>query len=207
MSGRFYRGRRYSRARSYKSYPKRSSLIRRSMGNMKAAKRQNDLSNTTLSGSSLAYIIPVAANRDYGYNSFNVWNALNDSPMFRTLSQCYDQIRINNVKVKFSLLAAATMTGSNCPVFATVWDRNGFHIDQYKLGTTDFMKGSNLSWDWERFASYSSFEKDLCQVVLHLMLLLVFILLVWLRNLCIFLLWIFLNQRILEMILQKFVLL
>lgn len=159
MSGRFSRGRRYSRVRSYKSYPKRSSLIRRSMGNMKAAKRQNDLSNTTLSGSSLAYIIPVAADKDYGFNSFNVWNALNDSPMFRTLSSCYDQIRINNIKVKFSLLAAATMTGSNCPVFATVWDRNGFHIDQYKMGTTDFMKGSNLAWDWERFASYSSFEK------------------------------------------------
>jgi len=159
MSGRFSRGRRYSRARSYKSYPKRSSLIRRSMGNMKAAKRQNDLSNTTLSGSSLAYIIPVDAGKDYGYNSFNVWNALNDSPMFRTLSSCYDQIRINNIKVKFSLLAAATMTGSNCPVFGSVWDRNGFHIDQYKIGTTDFMKGSNLGWDWERFASYSSFEK------------------------------------------------
>lgn len=159
MSGRFSRGRRYSRARSYKAYPKRSSLIRRSVGNMRAAKRQNDLSNTTISGSSLSYQIAVPANADFGYQTFNVWDALNDSPMFRTLRQCYDQIRINNVKVKFSLLQALSMTGSNCPVFATVWDRNGFHPEQYKADTTDYFDGSNLDWDWETFASYSSFDK------------------------------------------------
>ena len=159
MSGRFSRGRRYFRSRSYKAWPKRSALIRRSVGNMRAAKRQNDLSNTTLSGSSLSYIITVPADGDFGYQSFNIWNALNYSPMFRTLKECYDQIRINNVKVKFSLLQALTMTGSNCPVFATVWDRNGFHPDQYHADTTDYMDGSNLDWEWETFASYSSFEK------------------------------------------------
>jgi len=159
MSGRFSRGRRYSRSRSYKSYPKRSSLIRRSMGNMRAAKRQNDLSNTTLSGSTLSYVIPVGANRDFGYQTFNIWNALNESPMFSTLRQCYDQMRINNIKVKFSLLQATTMSGTNCPVFATVWDRNGFHPDQYEAGTLDYMNGTNLNWGWQTFASYSSFEK------------------------------------------------
>lgn len=159
MSGRFSRGRRYFRSRSYKAWPKRSSLIRRSLGNMKAAKRQNDISNTTLFGSSLAYIIKVPADTVQGFQTFNIWLALNDSPMFRTLRLCYDQIRINNVKVKFSLLQALSMTGFNCPVFATIWDRNGFHPDQYEPDTTDYLDGKNLAWCWDKFASYSSFEK------------------------------------------------
>ena len=158
MSGRYSR-RRYIRSRSYKAWPKRSSLIRRSLGNMKAAKRQNDISNTTLSGSSLAYIIKVPADKVQGFQTFNIWNALNDSPMFRTLRKCYDQIRINNVKVKFSLLQALSMTGSNCPVFGTIWDRNGFHPEQYDPDTTDYLDGKNFAWRWDKFASYSSFEK------------------------------------------------
>lgn len=159
MSGRFSRGRRYSRSRSYKPWPKRSSLVRRSVGNMRAAKRQTDVSNTTVSGSTLTYTIVVPSNEDYGYQTFNVWDSLNMSPIFLTLRQCYDQLRINNVKVKFSLLQALSMSGTNCPVFASVWDRNGLHPDQYKISTTDFMNGSNIGWSWDVFSSYSSFDK------------------------------------------------
>lgn len=164
MFGRSYRRPRFSRSRSYKAWPKRSSLIRRAVGNVKAAKRQNDISNTVISGSTRNYQIVVEAGDSCSYAIFNVWRSLESSPMFKTLRSCYDQVRMNSVKVKFSLLQAMSMSGSNCPIFGTVWDRNGLNKSQYVPNLISGQplpvnEGSRLNWTWDMFASYSSFEK------------------------------------------------
>lgn len=67
-----------------------------------------------------------------GTTYFNAWTALRNSGFYSLFAQMYDQIKLNAVHVKITLLSASTAiySATNNPVFCSAWDRNGISITQ-----------------------------------------------------------------------------
>lgn len=113
--------RRYSRYRG-----KRSSVRGSSRGEFRAALFQRDSARQILKWSQ-EQKITINANTKEGGTYFSAWSALRNSGFFNNFAQMYDQIKMNGVKVKITLLSASSSiySATNNPVFASAWDRNG----------------------------------------------------------------------------------
>lgn len=135
---------RRSSARSYRRYGRRYSSYGRSYrgrsrGQFAAANGQRDCSRQVLKWAQVQTIsakqVSVAAaegsgnlaTSQQGFSAFNVWSALSNSGFYDLFAQMYDQIKLNAVKVKITLLSAAEniFSSTNNPVFVSAWDRNG----------------------------------------------------------------------------------
>ena len=134
---------RRSSARSYRRYGRRYSSYGRyyrgrSRGQFSAANSQRDVSRTVLKWSQVQPItakqvtIDAAGTGDLstsqqGYSYFNAWTALANTGFYNLFIQMYDQIKINAIKVKITLLSATQniFSATNNPVFVSAWDRNG----------------------------------------------------------------------------------
>lgn len=133
---------RRSSARSYRRYGRRSSsygrsAYSRSRGQFAAANGQRDCSRQVLKWSQVQTISAKQVSTDagsgnlatsqQGFSSFNAWSALTNSGFYDLFAQMYDQVKLNAVKVKITLLSAAQniFSSTNNPVFVCAWDRNG----------------------------------------------------------------------------------
>ena len=133
---------RRSSARSYRRYGRRSSsygrsAFSRSRGQFAAANGQKDCSRQVLKWSQVQTISAKQVSTDggngdlatsqQGFSSFSAWTALSNSGFYDLFAQMYDQIKLNAVKVKITLLSAAEniFSSTNNPVFVCAWDRNG----------------------------------------------------------------------------------
>ena len=133
---------RRSSARSYRRYGRRYSSYGRSYrgrsrGQFAAANGQRDVSRQVLKWSQVQTISAKQISTDggngnlvtsqQGYSSFNAWTALANSGFYDLFAQMYDQIKLNAIKVKITLLSAAEniFSSTNNPVFVSAWDRNG----------------------------------------------------------------------------------
>lgn len=109
------RGRRYG-----------SSLRRRSRGNLKAAFDQNDSSTMSIRVSS---VIEMTFNQgtNASGNIDNAYHVLSTSPMFQAISQMYDQVKVDAVRVVISQSYANVtyQNTANPATIVTYWDRNG----------------------------------------------------------------------------------
>lgn len=124
----------YSRrtsTRSYRRYGRRyyaygRSAKRRSYGEFRAANQQNDSCRQILKWSN-EQTITVNTNATEGSTYFNGWKALQNSGFYNNFAQMYDQIKLNGIRVKITLLAASSSiySATNNPVFVSAWDRNG----------------------------------------------------------------------------------
>ena len=129
-------GRRYSSfGRSYRN---------RSRGQFAAANGQRDCSRQVLKWSQVQTIsakqVSVEAaegsgnlsTTQQGFSSFNAWVALAKSGFYELFAQMYDQVKLNAVKVKITLLSATEniFSSTNNPVFVSAWDRNGIEYQQ-----------------------------------------------------------------------------
>lgn len=115
MSGRYRRGRRrtwnsgFRRSRSYSTM--RSSMAKRSRGNLKAANNQNDTSDVVINlmksvdvGVSTGFTWDANIN-DYKYvnqgvMALNVYDLLRKSDFYNSYANMYDQFRITSINVK-----------------------------------------------------------------------------------------------------------
>ena len=133
--------RRYGRR--YSSYGR--SFKRRSYGQFRAANQQNDSCRQVLKWSN-QQTITVNANAKEGTNFFNGWDALKNSGFYNNFAQMYDQIKLNGIRIKITLLSASSSiySSTNNPVFVSAWDRNG------KSGT------SNTALSYAIVSSYGS---------------------------------------------------
>lgn len=132
---------RNSSLRSYRRYRRRYSSYGRSYrgrsrGQFSAANGQRDTSRSVLKWSHVQQIktrsITVGEGDDVvvstqGLSYFNAWKALASSGFFQSLADMYDQVKLNAIKVKITLLSANQSIYSNNanPVFVSAWDRNG----------------------------------------------------------------------------------
>lgn len=134
---------RRSSARSYRRYGRRYSSYgrsyrNRSRGQFAAANGQRDCSRQVLKWSQVQTIsakqvgLPTPGSgsqstSQQGFSAFNAWTALSNSGFYDLFAQMYDQIKLNAVKVKITLLSAAEniFSSTNNPVFVSAWDRNG----------------------------------------------------------------------------------
>ena len=147
----------YSRRSSYGSYRRYGrryssygrSAKRRSFGQFRAANQQTDCSRQVLKWSS-QHTLTIAANSNQGSTYFQAWKALENSGFYNNFAQMYDQIKMNAVRVKITLLSAASAIYSttNNPVFVSAWDRNG--------GSRDSSAGSTLLTSFNLISSYGS---------------------------------------------------
>lgn len=113
--------RRYSRYRG-----KRSSVRGSARGEFRAALFQRDVARQILKWSNVQ-TIQIGSSAKEGGTYFNAWQALKNSGFFNNLAQMYDQIKLNGVRVKITLLSASSSiySATNNPVFVSAWDRNG----------------------------------------------------------------------------------
>lgn len=113
--------RRYSRYRG-----KRSSVRGSARGEYRAATFQRDSARQILKWSQ-EQKITINADAKEGGTYFAAWSALQHSGFFSHFAQMYDQIKMNGVKVKITLLSASSSiySATNNPVFVSAWDRNG----------------------------------------------------------------------------------
>lgn len=113
--------RRYSRYRG-----KRSSVRGSSRGESRAALQQRDAGRQILKWTG-EQTITIDPNSNQGGTYYNAWQALRNTGYFNNFAQMYDQIKLNGVKVKITLLSASTAiySATNNPVFVSAWDRNG----------------------------------------------------------------------------------
>lgn len=129
---RSYSRRSYGRTTSY--YPKSSnSLVRRSKGNMKAARRQTDQSSTVLNINSVISCLQQAGtngveNRNCATGIINVFDLLRRSEFFGNYAPMYDQFRIDSISIKLGLVGGAA--GQYVTIY-TAWDRNGLDSNQF----------------------------------------------------------------------------
>lgn len=116
MSGRFRRGRRrgfssgFRRTRSYSNM--RTSMAKRSRGNLRAASHQNDTSDVVINlikSVSVGVSGGVKINDDLTGTSFkqgvcalNVYDLLRKSDFYNSYANMYDQFRITSIKVKIT---------------------------------------------------------------------------------------------------------
>nr|WCR62279.1 MAG: capsid protein [ssDNA virus sp.]WCR62283.1 MAG: capsid protein [ssDNA virus sp.] len=127
--------RRYSRYRG-----KRSSVRGSARGEYRAALFQRDSARQILKWSH-EQKITINANAKEGGTCFSAWTALQRSGFFNNFAQMYDQIKLNGVKVKITLLSASSSiySATNNPVFASAWDRNGLS------GNASFMQAPSFT--------------------------------------------------------------
>ena len=113
--------RRYSRYRG-----KRSTVRGSARGEFRAAIQQRDVGRQILKWSNVQ-TITINSQAQEGGTYFNAWQALKNSGFFNNFAQMYDQIKLNGVKVKITLLSASSSiySATNNPVFVSAWDRNG----------------------------------------------------------------------------------
>ena len=134
---------RRSSAGSYRRYGRRYSSYgrsyrNRSRGQYAAANGQRDSSRVVLKWSQVQQIEAqqiagaegVAGElhaSQQGWSVFNAWRALLNSGFYENFAEMYDQIKLNAVKVKITLLSASSslFSATNNPVFVCAWDRNG----------------------------------------------------------------------------------
>ena len=114
--------RRYGRR--YSSYGR--SSVSRSRKQFAAARSQRDAARQVLKWQS-TQSITISAGSQEGVTSFNAWQALKNSGFYNLFAQMYDQIKLNAVHVKITLLSAnaGIYSATNNPVFCSAWDRNG----------------------------------------------------------------------------------
>lgn len=126
-----YRRRYSSYGRSYRS---------RSRGQYAAANGQRDVSRQVLKWSHVQEIKANAkidsttnTTNQQGMSSFSAWDALRRSGFYDNLAEMYDQVKLNAVRVKITLLSASSSiySATNNPVFVCAWDRNGLSPNSY----------------------------------------------------------------------------
>ena len=128
---RFYK--KYS-GRNSSYYPKSSnSLVRRSKGNMKAARRQTDQSSTVLNINSVISCLQQAGSNgvENPYNATGVicvYDLLRRSEFFGNYAPMYDQFRIDSISIKLGIVGGAQ--GEFVTIY-TAWDRNGLDSNQF----------------------------------------------------------------------------
>lgn len=129
----------------YKRYRSGSSVTSRAYGNYKAAKQQKDTMEFTINSS-----YPIAAAYDpaggYGVAAVNVWEVLINNKNFCNFILAFDQVRIDQVRVKLNISNGPPFTGNNLmdstnnlSVY-TAWDRTGLSVQQ-----VEFYKGAGNS--------------------------------------------------------------
>ena len=120
MSGRYRRGRRrtwtsgFRRSRGYPNM--RSSMVKRSRGNLRAANNQNDTSDVVIN---LMKSVDVGINGGFTYQmdgeqpvnhskisqgtcALNIYDLLRKSDFYNSYANMYDQFRITSIKVKIT---------------------------------------------------------------------------------------------------------
>lgn len=138
---------RRSTYRSYRRYGRRyysygRSYRGRSRGQYAAANGQRDISRSVLKWSHTQEIIANPKTEgsgegsvisQQGMSTFNAWSALLNSGFYDNLAEMYDQVKLNAVKVKITLLSAnsSIYSATNNPVFVCAWDRNGISPNSY----------------------------------------------------------------------------
>lgn len=113
--------------RRYSRYGRKRSSIRGSArGEFRAGLQQRDTARQCLKWSNVQPI-KIAESANQGAVRFNAWQALKNSGFFNNFAQMYDQIRLNGIRIKITLLSATTSiySATNNPVFVSAWDRNG----------------------------------------------------------------------------------
>lgn len=113
--------RRYSRYRG-----KRSSVRGSGRGEFRSAIQQRDVGRQILKWSQVQ-TITIKSNENQGGSHFSAWRALKNSGFYSNFAEMYDQIKLNGVRVKITLLSASSSiySATNNPVFVSAWDRNG----------------------------------------------------------------------------------
>ena len=148
---------RRSSFRPYRRYGRRYSSYGRSHrsrsgGQFAAANGQRDASRTVLKWSHVQNIqakrVSIGSEENnnlvvstQGISQYNAWTALYNSGFFQHLADMYDQVKLNAVKVKITLLSAdSAIYSSNAnPVFISAWDRNGISVSTNKLEPFKFI--------------------------------------------------------------------
>lgn len=113
--------------RRYSRYGRKRSTVRGSArGEFRAGLQQHDSSRQCLKWSNVQ-TITIAANADQGSTYFSAWQALKNSGFYSLFGQMYDQIKLNGIRIKITLLSASNSIYSptNNPVFVSAWDRSG----------------------------------------------------------------------------------
>lgn len=117
---------------SYRRYGRRYSSYggsskRRAWGQSRAARTNRDSARQILKWTN-NQTITVGQGAKEGSTFFNAWDALKNSGFYNLFAQMYDQIKLNAVHIKITLLSAsdALYSAVNNPVFVSAWDRNGF---------------------------------------------------------------------------------
>lgn len=122
-----------------KYYKSRSSnsLVRRSKGNLKAARKQTDQSSTVLNINTV-----IACRQKEGINGvedrvtatgvINIFDLLRRSEFFGNYAPMYDQFRVDSIHLKVGIVGGAE--NSYFTIY-TAWDRNG--LDSNQFVTTD----------------------------------------------------------------------
>lgn len=137
MSSKRYRYGYYYR-RPVKYYSKSSnSLVRRSKGNLKAARKQTDQSSTVLNINTV-----IACKQNQGANGvenrfgntgiISIFDLLRRSEFFGNYAPMYDQFRVDSVSLKLGIVGGAA--NAYFTIY-TAWDRNG--LDSNQFVTTD----------------------------------------------------------------------
>lgn len=116
---------------------------RRTKGNLKAAKQTRDAMNVTVKCNT-TFMAAYSKADNYGTAVVPVYEVLKKSPQFTSFSALYDQVKINGIRVKISIVDADT-TLQNLSNLKTInvitgWDRTGVSNEQLKffsdLGTS-----------------------------------------------------------------------
>lgn len=106
---------------------------RRTKGNMKAAKQTRDSMQVTIKCNH-SFISGYNATNDFGTAVIPIYEVLKKSPQFVSFSHLYDQIKVNGIRVKLSIVDAEVTLNdlSNVKTINVItgWDRTGISKDQ-----------------------------------------------------------------------------
>lgn len=144
--------------KSYYRSKSSNSLVRRSRGNLKAARRQTDQSSTVLNiNSVICCKQPPATQQNPGVEVryaatgvINIYDLLRRSEFFGNYAPMYDQFRIDSVNIKLGL--AGNVAQNSFFTIYTAWDRNGLDTNQFIEGANNHM-GTNIG---SNVTTYSS---------------------------------------------------
>ena len=114
----------------YKKYKYGS---RRTKGNLKAAKQTRDAMNVTVKCNT-TFMSAYNKASDYGTAVVPIYEVLKKSPQFSSFSSLYDQVKINGIRCKMSIVDAATslqdLSNLKTVNVITGWDRTGISNEQ-----------------------------------------------------------------------------
>ena len=146
----------YNKYRKTSNYPYRkgnsgwkSTVSKRSSGNIKAAFEQRDQCEVVLNCNVQAgcYFDKTYSNNQCQVAAVNVFDALNKSQFYNNYAPMYDQVRIDKVKAKITSLQYPKMKNeeyySNISV-VTAFDRNG--LDPVQIATGLLGKQGDTSY-------------------------------------------------------------